>query len=314
MIVDSRSRHFSTSIRRRGFRVHRGLSFIVLFGLIASVLFLSCNTPFQPVEDYSPKLSVYSILFANDQAVYVKVTSVVRSSSDVAQPVHGASVTLAGQKQTISLVDTTAVINGVASSFYYAPVHVVSGGSYTISVNKEGYPAATADVNVPNSYVAIPDEDTYSVFQNPSTDISFNVPISSLTKAAFAQLFVEYRGVDSSGMFRVGIFNVFPVDSLDPFTQTDGNVLTVNVDTSHYRSAFKLAYQAATQLKQWHMYTDIIVTQIDDNLYRFFITSNRLADPLAMRTDKVIFTNIFNGAGTGIVAGAAVDTTRVFLF
>ena len=89
-------------------------------------------------------LNVYSVLFANSNVVYVRVTSVVKSLSDVSEPVHGASVTLSGTEpgmpvQGIELADTTAVVDGDTASFYYAPVHIVPGGYYLISVSKEKY-------------------------------------------------------------------------------------------------------------------------------------------------------------------------------
>ena len=109
-------------------------------------------------------------------------------------------------------------------------------------------------------------------------------------------------------------FNVLPVDSLNPFIELGSTSFPLRVDTTLYQNAFGLARQYAGSLRRSHLYADVIVTQVDNNLYRFFITSNNTANPLLMRTDKIIFSNIFNNAGTGIVAGASIDTTRIFLF
>ena len=88
----------------------------------------------------------------------------------------------------------------------------------------------------------------------------------------------------------------------------------MSIDTADYKAALARINQETDSLKVYHLYGDVIVTQIDDNLYRYFITANRSLDPLAMRTDKVIYSNIFDHAGTGIVSGVAIDTTRVILF
>jgi len=302
--------------------VQRLLSSPFLFFI--SLISLSCNQPFQPEVNYSPELNVYSVLFANAQAVYVRVTPVVQSPSDIAQQVHGASVKLVGpglnaeMVQSITLIDTTAIIDGSLTSFYYAPAHITPGSSYRISVIQNGYPPASATVSVPFGYATIPDQNAYSILQSPKdvqSDINLSVNLSGLATAEFVQMFVECRGLDSAGHFNVASFNVIPVDSLNPFTETDGiTTLPVSVDITEYNNAFKLAHQYATSLLHSHLYVDIIVTQIDDNLYRFFITSTRSATPLLMRTDKIVFSNIFNNAGTGIVAGASIDTTRIFLF
>jgi hypothetical protein len=150
---------------------------------------------------------------------------------------------------------------------------------------------------------------------NAKTDIGLKVHVSGSASAEFVQMFVECRGLDNSGNFTVASFNVIPVDSLNPFTETRSvTTIPVNVDISKYKNAFNLAHQRAASLRYSHLYVDIIVTQIDDNLYRFFITSTRTVSPLLMRTDKIVFSNIFNNVGTGIVAGASIDTTRIFLF
>ena len=303
------------------FIVHRQLLSTSVF--MVSLISLSCNQPFQPEVQYTPELNVYSVLFANAQAVYVKVTPVVQSTSGVSQQVHGALVKLVETGvndttvQRITLTDTTAVIDGNTASFYYAPAHIIPGGLYSVSVSRDGYPTVIASARIPFGYATIPDQDTYSTLQNPKnikTDINLTVNVSGLASAAFIQMFVECRGLDGGGNFNVASFNVIPVDSLNPFTEIEATTFPVRIDTTEYKSAFNLASQFASTLKHSHLYVDVILTQIDDNLYRFFITSTHTADPLLMRTDKIIFTNIFNNTGTGIVAGASIDTTRIFLF
>jgi Domain of unknown function (DUF4249) len=244
--------------------------------------------------------------------------SVAESQSvGISRPVHGAEVTVSGGGQTAALTDTTTIVDGDTSSFYFAPLRVVPGGTYTVSVSHAGYPSAVATVTVPSGYAAIPDQNNYSILMNPKnvkTDIGLSVNLSGTASAAFVQMLVECRGLDDSGKFQVASFNVIPVDSLNPFSEVTASVLPVDVDINLYKNAYNLAQQYADSLKLYHLYVEIIVTQVDDNLYRYFITSTRTLSPLLMRTDKIIFTNIFNNAGTGIVSGVSVDTTRVFLY
>ena len=303
------------------FVLRRSIFFCIsfLFSLISS----NCNNPFQPEVQYTPELNVYSVLCADAHAVYVRVTPVVESPSNVSQPIHGAAVKLIGTGpsnstgQIVTLKDTTALIDGDSASFYYAPVHIIPGGLYSISVTRVGYPPVSAEAQIPSGYATIPDQTTYSLLQNPKglkTDLTLTVNLSGLSSAMSVQMFVECRGLDYTGNLTAAFFNVIPVDSLNPFTELPATRFQLTVDTAAYENAFNLASQHADSLKLWHLYVDVIVTQIDNNLYRYFITSTHTATTLLMRTDKIIFTNIFNNAGTGIVAGASIDTTRIFLY
>jgi hypothetical protein len=285
---------------------------------------LHCNKPFQPEVEYTPKLNVYAVLFANSSGVYVRVMPVVQSPANVSESIHGAFVSLAllasGKTpvETTVLTDTTIMADGVPTSLYYAPARILPGVTYALHVQANGYPEASASVFIPFSYAAIPDQDAYSVMQNPKdvkSNIVLNITLSSSASAEFVQMFVECRGLDSTGNFKAASFNVIPVDSLNPFVETQSiTTLPTSVDIAQYQAAFKSASQFAKSLRVSHLYADVVVTQIDDNLYRFFVTSNRTAAPLLMRTDKIIFSNIQNNAGTGIVAGACIDTTRIFLY
>jgi Domain of unknown function (DUF4249) len=303
------------------FFMHKRIISCILF--LISLISLSCNKPFQPEVAYRPELNVYSVLFSNAHDVFVRVASVAESPSGVSQALHGASVKLIGtgpndsRVETVALTDTTTLIDGVAASFYYAAVRIIPGGTYSVSVTQDGYPPVVATAHIPSGYATIPDQNTYSILQKPknvNTEINLTVNVSGLASAGFVRMLVECRGVDSSGHFIVQNFNVFPVDSLNPFIELGGASFPLRVDTAQYQNAFLLASDYAGKLRRSHLYADVIVTQIDNSLYRFFITSNMTGDPLLMRTDKIIFSNVFNNAGTGVVAGAAIDTTRIFLF
>jgi len=155
------------SVRLRFQKVFGGILLrCILFSSLLT-LALSCNTPFEPQEDFTPRLNIYSVLFAEQQTVLVKVTSVVNSAIGISQPVHGASVTLSGAGQIAALAETTMVTDNDTASLYFAPVHVLPGEKYTVAVDREGYPSATASVSIPFSYVPIPDKSTYIVLVNP---------------------------------------------------------------------------------------------------------------------------------------------------
>lgn len=292
--------------------------------LLTCSIFVSCNQPFQPVIDYKPKLVMYSILFANESGVYVRLSSTTSQlKGDVTQPLHGASVTLVtafqagvggGGSPTIAMKESYTVTSGDTDYYYYAPVYAVSGMTYGIEAEKEGYDSVSAFVTVPRSFVTIPDINTYSALRFPdSTDVNPNFDVSlSGSSAYFVQLAVEYRGFDSTGNFRSGFVDATGSSPANPFSQVTASSITFAVSRIYYSARLAFAKHLAGNLKQSHFYADIIVTQLNDPLYRFYLTSGRWNDALAMRTDKVVFSNVTNGQG--VVGAAAVDTTRIFLF
>ncbi len=296
--------------------LHRRLM-LSCFLTLASFASLSCNQPFQPKIEYIPKLVLYSVLFANETGVYVRLASTKNSmKSGVAEPIHGANVRLETfLGDDVPLVDSTIVADNDTVSFYFADFPIYPGMQYTITASKQGYDPISATATVPYSSVTIPDAHSYAALRHPdssATNPTFVINLSGSTAAYFYQLAIEYRGFDSNGQFQIGYVNVLGNGMQDPFNEVSSYIVSGGVDITYYDSLFHYTEQLAGNLKESHLYVDIIVTKIDDPLYRFYITSGRTANPLAMRIDKIIFSNLYNGVG--IVGAAAVDTTRIFLF
>lgn len=272
---------------------------------------------------------MYSILFADKSGVYVTLYSTTNSlSGDVNDPVHGAKVGLVIQfsqfnpadsglttaSYTVKLQESFTVANGDTSYFYYSPLYIGSGRTYGITAEKQGYKPVSAYVTVPQSYITIPDIYTYAALRLPDSsnvDPVFQVSLGG-SSAYFVQLLLEYRGFDAAGRFQRGFVDAAGSSPMDPFIQVTTNSVRFGVNRSYYSARLQYAKEAASSLRQSHMYADIVVTQLDDPLYRFYLTSGRWNNPLAMRTDKAVFSNVTDGAG--IVGAAAVDTTRIFLF
>lgn len=300
------------------------------FLLLASLLSLSCNQPFNPVVNYAPQLAVYSILFSNKQGVYVRLYSTIGSiSGSVNIPVHDAELELIAPNSLYDSTDSTGRAAGdtfqlkesdsvtVASDtdfYYYNPMTILSGRVYEIVAQKSGYKSVSAYVSVPASFVTIPDTRSYSALRYPDSinyDPYFAINLGG-SVAYFAQIFVEYRGFDSTGNFHSGFVNASGNMPQNPFIQSTASQVQYSIDRLAYASTLSSVRRLASGLKDAHLYANIVVTQLDDPLYRFYLTSGRWTNPLAMRTDRPIFSDVNNGLG--IVAAAAVDTTRIFLF
>ncbi len=271
---------------------------------------------------------MYAILFADQPGVYVRLSSTTNSlNGDVKQPVHGAQIWLdvpPGAPEptgfsdeidgTVSLTETYTVTSGDTDYYYYAPVSVSSGLTYGVTAYKPGFDTASAYVTVPQSFVTIPDINTYTTLRFPdSTNFnpSFNVNLGG-SAAYFVRLAIEYRGFDGDGNFHSGFVFAAGDSQPNPFIQVTSSQVSYTVNRLSYASQLSYAEQLTGSLRLKHLYADIILTQISDPLYRFYLTSGRWANPLAMRTDRIVFSNITNG--DGIVGAAAVDTTRIFLF
>ncbi len=273
---------------------------------------------------------MYSILFANKQGVYVRLYSTIGSmNGNVDTPVHDAGVELivpgnlyspadsTGQASmdTVQLKESDSVTAASDTNFYYySPMTISSGGVYEIVAQKSGYKPVSSYVSVPYSFVTIPDTRSYPALRYPDSvnyDPYFNIDLGG-SVAYFAQLFIEYRGFDNNGNFHSGFVNASGNMPQDPFIQSTASQVQYNIDRLSYASTLSSVTRLASGLKNFHLFADIVVTQLDDPLYRFYLTSGRWTNPLVMRTDRPIFSNVNNGLG--IVGAAAVDTTRIFLF
>ena len=290
------------------------LSFFLSLGPMLS---LSCNQPFQPEIEYTPKLVLYSVLFAGENRVYVRVTSTENSTkADVSAPIHGVDIRIeTNGGYSVQLVDSTIVDSSGTMSLYSADFPISSGSQYTITACKQGYDSVSATVTVPPSSTTIPDGQSYAIFRHPDDapdNPTFGISLSSLTAAYFCQVGLEYRGFDHMGQYRMGYVDVLGGGTQEPFIENTNDYISGQVDLTLYDSLFHYVEGLASNLKESHLYVDIIVTKIDDPLYRFYVTSGRFLSPLAMRTDRIIFSNVANGVG--LVGSAAVDTTRIYLF
>ncbi len=321
-----RSKTKSEKSEANGWLIPRqSITLFLAFGILVfgSVFLTSCNQPFQPIVNYKPQLAMYSILFANKQGVYVRLFSTTGSiDGSVNNRVHGAEVGLLMKTVTYDTAgyDTvwTEELDSVSyrdtSYYYYSPMMISSAGFYGIVAEKSGYPPVCAFATVPYSFVTIPDSKSYAALRFPdSVDYNpyFWINLGG-SVAYFPQIFIEYRGFDSTGAFHSGFINASGSTPTDPFIQSMQYGVQYTVDRFVYSSQFDEVRRVAGNLTEVHFYVDVVVTQLDDPLYRFYITSGRWYNPLAMRTDRPIYSNVINGEG--IVGGAAVDTTRIFLY
>lgn len=298
--------------------------------LLLSLFSLSCNQPFQPEVDYKPKLVMYAVLFSNDTTVNVRLTSTSKTADNsVNNSVHGADVFIVGSVpyydpsdstykyriDTVTLVESTIVVGGDSASFYTGHLRIVGGHSYWVQAEKTGFNPVSAGIVVPTSLVSVPTPQVYSILRQPSqatSDPVFDITLSYYAVAWFPQIYIEYRGFDTNGQLHVGYVSLVRPSGQDPFTQLSTLNVSFAFSRELYANQLKAAQQLVKSLTLSHIYVDVIVTQVNDPLYRFYLTSGRWGNPLAMRTDKVIFSNI-NG-GSGILGAAAVDTTRIYLY
>ena len=295
--------------------------------LLLSLFSLSCNQPFQPEVDYKPKLVMYAVLFSNDTTVNVRLTSTSKTAdSSINNSVHGAEVfvvipvshydsTYRFTGDTVALAESTIVSGGDSISYYTGHMHIQSGNSYWIQAEKKSFDPIFASVTVPNSLVSVPTPEVYSILRQPAqatSDPVFNITLSNYAVAWFPQIYIEYRGFDANGELHVGYVSLVRPSGQDPFTQLATPNVSFAFSRELYATQLKAAQQLVKSLTLSHIYVDVIVTQVNDPLYRFYLTSGRWSNPLVMRTDRIIFSNV--GNGEGIMGAAAVDTTRIYLY
>lgn len=298
--------------------------------LLASLFSVSCNQPFQPKVEYVPQLVLYSVLFSNDTTVYVRLSAMSdEADSSFNTAVHGAEVYLVRHHGYYDYADSTlrditdtavfaesSAFAGEDTVYYYKTfTRIVPGGLYTLTAKKEGYNSITGATLIPYSRVTVPTKAVYAILRLPSeatSNVVFDVALTSPTVAWFPEVAIEYRGFDANGRLHAGYVDVMGQGSQEPFRQVSNYDVSFSVPHEYYADRLKEAQQLTKDLALCHYYVDVIVTQINDPLYRFYITSGRWNDPLVMRTDKIVYSNL--QGGLGVLGAAAVDTTRIYLY
>jgi hypothetical protein len=320
----------SRGLSGRGIAMKR----ILLLGLpvIGLLVLPSCENTFNPKGPYTQELVIYSILTTRSDTQYVRVYTTYNPSgfnpleitSDT--DVRGARVTIASGDSTYVLRDTTITrvdqsrySSGLGAYIAY-PMPIVTGRSYSLQVASD-QGAATATVTVPGKGTVVPNNQY--VLKEPgkySEDIAATIYMSPITVGYVIRLYVDFEYVDGGTLVRMrtevpvrtsGDVAASPQFTYPRLTRRDLSrfvpIETIYFPLDAYEfllSYLKVRYSASVELRS----ATFILTQVDNNLYKYYNVVNGFQDAYSIRTDSPDYTNIRGGLG---VFGAMVEDSTV---
>jgi hypothetical protein len=310
---------------------------ILLLGLpaIGLLILTGCENAFSPKGPYTQQLVVYSILTSRSDTQYVRVYRTYNPSgfnpleNTTDTYVRGAHVIITGAAGAYELRDTT--ITRVDQSRYPAnlgayiayPMPIATGTTYSLQVvSDQG--SVTATASVPGKGTIVPNNQY--VLQNPgkySEDISATIYMSSITRGYVIRLYLDFEYDEGSTVKHVR--TEVPIST---FGQMDGNpqfnyprlrrrdlsrfvpveTIYFPLDAYEFLLGFlKVRYSSSVRL----LTATFILTQVDDNLYKYYNIVNGFQDEFSIRTDSPDFTDI--RGGVGVFGAMSEDSTVVDL-
>ncbi len=306
-----------SSITETAFFPSDAAGFLLLVFFIVSILTLqSCNSPFQVKQDYTPQLVVYGIAFRGDSTLVIRVDTKTETSaggSTAAGPIAGLAGTVANNTTGQAAILKAEYVGGV--NLLEGTVDLAQKTNLTLSVVAPDYPACSSSLTVLDSAIIYLEYYTTEVLRSPSAgdqNPRFTIYPSRLTRAIRVWISLKYEGVDSEGDSVSGSVFVKPAyqqDTTSYFLRINGQATDVNFNLSDYSTAFA---EAHTKIVTGHITAVLEVLQTDAAIYDFYSISNGFNDPLTMRTERPVYTNI--SGGLGFFGSAAYDSTSIRVF
>ena len=305
---------------------------VMLFGLIL-VGGMGCENSFDPKGAYTEQLAVYSILSSRSDTQYVRVYRTynpfgfnpLENTSDT--PVQNAQVTLTEGSNEYQLKDTT--IQRVDKSRYTDDLHAYVGYPFALQRGRVYTLTVRSDRGNVNASVSVPgpgriDANNAFVMAEPERfrdDISLTIRISPVTRGYLVRIYLDFEYLDRGNwvLRRAEVpFSVSagsdgaPILVYPRLTQRRMDLI-VSAEPVDFSLA---AYQALlTQLEQQYgqqgfrpVSATFILTQVENNLYKYYNIVNGFQDEYSIRTDLPDFSNIRGGVG---LFGAMTDDSTV---
>ncbi len=301
-------------------RIDLKYSCLRLSAILLSVGFLaveSCNSNFQPLQVYSPQLVVYGIAFSGDSSIVIRVDANSRSQtggSSSSGYLTGLSGTIVDKSngETVTLSPEYVGNENLLSG----RINLLSGSLLDLKLNAAGYDPCSASLTVLDSGIIYPAYFTTSVMQSPGApgqpSPQFTIYPSSNTMAIRLSMTLIYNGTGPDGNPVSGEVSVKPSyqqDTTSYLLRIGGVTTTVQFNLSDYLSAYS---SAVGKMTSGTVVAVVKLLQLDATLYDFYSISNGFNDPLTMRTEKPVFTNITGGLG--FFGSAAEDSLLIQVY
>jgi hypothetical protein len=277
------------------------------YALLFTFLFAACNQPFEPEGPVNNALVVFSILNAQTDTQYVRLTTT--SGSSTAPVITDAFVTMTSQGGTVYFHDTTVQWLDASGKPSPTVVYVAynfsprEGWQYTLTASRPSGLSTSATTTA----LAAP---TLDLMPNTPKEFTLQLKFNSVAGAYVTHFYFDYYALINNGWKLIR--EEVPENG---FRDVNGDSVTVYPTIAPVRSVadyhpyvqvqFDSVLYVQEQKRLFKLYNGEVVfmhlefdvTQIDDILYGYYYINNGLVDPSTIRLDQSDYTNFAGGYG-----------------
>jgi len=306
-----------------------------IFVLCVMAVCMSCDRSFDPRGALDRKPVVYALLSSNRDVQYVRVEQtympvgfdpLVYTADNF---VPDAVVTISTQGVTTRLRDTMLVRSDTSRfkfplrAYVIRPMKPTYGASYVVRVETSGFGTASQAIVMPTKPAVAIDASSIAIVDDPAghpDKASMLFPIS-LGVGAFGfrgRMFVDYEVlIDGEWIAeRVEIPASFASsDSQDiryviypQFTRatSSGRAVGHHLNLVYQKTLSEIAYTKYPSTKIVFNRVVYQLSQIDKNLYNYYLTTHSFEDPHSTRLDEPFFSGV--AGGVGVIGAYTVDS------
>ena len=307
---------------------------ILISALMAVMLLIACNQPFDPRAPLDKKMVVFSVLSTDRQMQFVRVQqSYMSSASDPTSftsdnSVTDATVYLRASNGLQFLKDT--LLSRTDTSRYKFPMRAFVlnpfiprwGESYEVIVQSVSYGLASASVTVPGQTEILISSDAARALDRPdkyeqAAQMTFMVQMSGISKGYVGRLLLYYDVLKGSSWVEERV--EIPVSSSDSSNYSlDYPVyprLTITPPTSRVSAYYKNGYYKAIlnvvnsrypSTRIIFKWATFVVLQADKNLSEYYSSTHASMDPYSTRLDDPFVSTV--DGGLGVVGAYSLDS------
>ncbi len=292
--------------------------------VVLTLVFTSCNQPFEPQGPVSNRLVLYGILNMQSDTQYVRLATTY--ATPPGPEIKNALVEIVGDGRRMRMADTTVQWSDANGNVTPLNMYVVykfqpkKGAVYGLQASTQSGLTASSSATILKSPIF--------GLQNPSVlellsglpltlDATFPSPVGAFVLHFYVEYYVLIEGgwelrreeVPLRSYADDGGQQVLVYPSLTLVQAGSFGITRVQFDPELYQQtrARILARYAGYPLIL--LQATFVLTQIDDALYSYYYFNNGPIDESTIRLDQPDYTNITNGFG---VFGCTISTTMTY--
>jgi hypothetical protein len=297
----------------------------LLSGIILLLLPLSaCHHPFDPRGPLDNKMVVFSILSNDRNLQYVRVEHTYMPigfdalSYTADNFVPNAFVTIRSAGSTFLLRDTVVARPDSSRymfpirAYYARPLAITYGASYQVSVASSQLGSTVTSIVVPEKPSLSIFPSSIAVLESPLShagedEIIFTVNLGNGSRGWIGRLYLYYDVLDGGGWREertpIPIYSIFPkVFSSVVYAEMSvagykNRSACVYLDTLYRKVIANIAYARYPNSKITFTRVVFELVQVDEGLYNYYEVAHAGGDPLSVRLDEPLYTNLTGGVG-----------------